>query len=78
MMENLDAAALNVSTVDSFDWNHFGQRRLDSISCRNQLNSELSFLKGRARFQYLAEGRALEEFTEGRPGFKQHHFMQRH
>lgn len=31
------------------------------------MNSELSFLKGRARFQYLAYCRAPEEFIEGRP-----------
>ena len=75
---NLDAATLNFCTVDSFDWDHFGQRRLDSISHGNQLNSELSFLKGRARFQYLAYCRALEEFIEGRPDFKHHHFWKRH
>lgn len=62
---NLDAATSNFYTVDFFDWNHFGQRRLDSISCRNQLNSELSFLRGRASFQYLADCRALEGALKG-------------
>lgn len=64
--------------VESFYWNHSGQRRLDSISHWNQLKNELSFLKGRARFQYLADCAALEEFVEGRPYFKYHHFLKRH
>lgn len=42
------------------------------------MNSKLSFLKGRARFQYLADCRALEEFIEERPDFKDHHFLKRH
>lgn len=42
------------------------------------MKSELSFLKGKARFQYLANCAALEEFVEGRPYFKYHHFLKRH
>lgn len=42
------------------------------------MNQELSFLKGRARFQYLADCRALEEFIERRPEIRNHHFLQRH
>lgn len=42
------------------------------------MNSTLSFLKGRARFQYLADCRALEEFIEERPDLKHHRLLKRH
>lgn len=42
------------------------------------MNSKLSFPKERARFQNLADCIALEEFMEGRPDFKYHHFLKRH
>jgi hypothetical protein len=42
------------------------------------LNSKLSFLKGRARFQNLADCRSQEEFIEGKPEMRNHHFLKRH